>query len=121
MPEADPVRRRLYPSLPCRVFLVGSFVIDRFGDFSRLVINGRSVSRSSSAYYDSAKVESGGDSEENSLNCLDREFHKFFMVNASFHHMGYVIGNSTIPASPKQSPTIACSFCTASFRTSAKG
>ena len=104
MPEADPVRCRLYPSLPCRVFLVGSFVIDRFGDFSRLVTNGCSVSRTSSAYYYSAKVESGGDSEENSLNCLDREFHKFFMVNASFHHMGYVIGDSTIPASPKTIP-----------------
>ena len=91
MPEADPVRRRLYPSLPCRVFLVGSFVIDRFGDFSRLVINGRSVSRTSSAYYYSAKVGSGGDSEENSLNCLDREFHKFFMVNASFYHMDMLL------------------------------
>jgi hypothetical protein len=34
MPEADPVRCRRYPSLPCRVFLAGSFVIDRFGDFS---------------------------------------------------------------------------------------
>jgi hypothetical protein len=59
--------------------------------FQVLIINGCSVSRTSSAYFYSAKVESGGDSEENSLNCLDREFHKFFMVNASFHHMAMLL------------------------------
>jgi len=49
----------VYPPHPYRFFLMGSLVIDRFGDFSRLVTNGCNVSRTSSAYYYSAKVESG--------------------------------------------------------------
>ena len=56
---SGPLRCRLYPSHPYRFFLMGSLVIDRFGDFSRLVTNGCNVSRTSSAYYYSAKVESG--------------------------------------------------------------
>ena len=111
----------VYPPHPYRFFLMGSLVIDRFGDFSRLVTNGCNVSRTSSAYYYSAKVESGFDAEENSLNGLDREFHKFFMVNARFHNTGYVIGNFTIPAPQKTIPYHRMLVLHHEFWNSAKG
>ena len=59
--------------------------------------------------------------KKNSLNGLDREFHKFFMVNARFHNTGYVIGNFTIPAPQKTIPYHRMLVLHHEFWNSAKG